>query len=109
MGGLAVRLSRLFSYSFRAATAVMLTTSQKTNAITERTMPTMPQILPPVALLSLPRLLTACTASTMATTPRITPRRGSQLNRMARMPQTSAPIALPLLGETYGCTGWPGW
>ncbi|WP_278550529.1 hypothetical protein [Cloacibacillus evryensis] len=29
-----------------AATAVMLTTSQKTNAITERTMPTMPQMMP---------------------------------------------------------------
>ena len=61
-------------------------------------MPMMPQTLPPVVFPLLPANFTALDASTMATMPRIIPTMGMKENTIARIPQISAPVALPLDG-----------
>ena len=84
-------------------TTKMLSARATMNMMTERTMPAMPQILPPVTLPFLTPRLTAFDAMTMATMPRMMPTRGAQQNTMARMPHTSAPTPLP---PDCGA-GWP--
>ena len=78
------------------------TAMARMNQMIANTMPMMPHTLPAVVLPLLPLSFTAFDASTMATMPRTMPKMGNPLRTIARMPQTSAPVALPLLG-------WTGW
>ena len=76
----------------------MVKTNEKIAHRIENTMPMMPQTLPPVVLPLLPANFTALDASTMATIPRTMPTMGMKENTIARMPQMSAPVALPFDG-----------
>ena len=72
---------------------------------TANTMPRMPHILPPVALPSRPASRTALPANTMATMPKTMPISGMKESTMARMPQTSATVALLLRAPIPGAGG----
>ena len=77
-------------------------TAETIQMMTPRAMPMPPVTLPAVALPSLPRL-DAWTPRTMATMPRTIATIGKRTVRMARMPQTSEPMARPLPPDAGCC------